>query len=118
MVQEHPVVEHVGDGAVAGSTIQILPPAETTPTTFAGCTGSGPAIGTGALTNCTISVNSSYNGKWEVISVPVPSTYSCTDTLVTGCWVRLKFFYGSGSNPADTFSVTANINGDPVRLVQ
>ena len=108
----------VGDGAVAGSTIQILPPTETTPTSFAGCTGTGPVIGTGALTNCTISVDSTYNGKWEVISVPVPATYSCTDTLVTGCWVRLRFYYGSGSTPNDTFSVTANINGDPVRLVQ
>jgi len=108
----------VGDGAVAGSTIKILPPAETTPTTFAGCTGTGPALGTGALTNCQISVDSTYNGKWEVISVPIASTYSCTDASVTGCWVRLQFFYGTGSTPNDTFSMTANIDGDPVRLVQ
>jgi Flp pilus assembly protein TadG len=107
----------VGDGATSGSTIQILPPVETGGT-FSNCTGSGPAIGTGALTNCTISVDGSYNGKWETISVPVPSTYTCTDASSTGCWVRLQFFYGSGSTPADTFSVTANIDGDPVRLVQ
>jgi hypothetical protein len=108
----------VGDGAVAGSTIKILPPAETTPTTFQNCTGTGPALGTGALTNCQISVDATYNGKWEVISVPIPSTYSCTDASVTGCWVRLQFFYGTGSTPNDTFSMTANIDGDPVRLVQ
>jgi hypothetical protein len=110
----------VGDGATAGSTITILPPLETIPTTptFSGCTGLGPAIGTGALTGCTISVDSSYNGKWETISIPIASTYSCTDMAATGCWVRLKFYYGPGSTPADTFSVTANINGDPVRLVQ
>jgi Flp pilus assembly protein TadG len=108
----------VGDGAVSGSTIQILPPQETTPATFSGCTGSGPTIGTGALTNCQISVDSSYNGKWETISIPVASTYSCTDASTTGCWVRLRFFYGTGSTPNDTFSVTANINGDPVRIVQ
>ena len=108
----------IGDGAKTGSTIQIVPPAETTPTTFAGCTGTGPVLGTGALTNCTISVDSSYNGKWEVISVPIPSTYTCNDTLSTGCWVSLKFFYGTGSVPNDTFSVTADIDGDPVRLVQ
>jgi len=108
----------VGDGAVGNSTIQILPPAESTPTTFAGCTGSGPAVGSGALTNCQIPVDGTYNGKWEVISVPIPSTYSCTDTSITGCWVRLQFAYASGSSAADTFSMTANINGDPVRLVQ
>jgi Flp pilus assembly protein TadG len=110
----------VGDGAVSGSTIQILPPLETIPTTptFSGCTGLGPTIGTGALTGCQISVDSSYNGKWETISIPIPLTYSCTDASTTGCWARLQFFYGTGSTPADTFSVTANINGDPVRLVQ
>ena len=108
----------VGDGAKGISTIQILPPSETTPTTFAGCTGSGPTIGSGSLTNCQISVDGTYNVKWEVISVPISSTYSCNDASVAGCWVRLQFSYGTGSTASDTFSVTANINGDPVRLVQ
>ena len=108
----------VGDGAVSGSTIKILPPAETSPTTFSGCTGLGPTIGTGALTDCQINVDNSYNGKWETISIPISSTYSCNDASTTGCWVRLQFYYGPSSTPNDTFSVTANINGDPVRIVQ
>ncbi|NYG07693.1 Flp pilus assembly protein TadG [Phycicoccus badiiscoriae] len=107
----------IGDGAVSGSTIQVLPPSETGGT-FPGCVGTGPSIGTGNLTDCTISVDSSYNGKWEKISVPIPQTYSCTDSSPTGCWVRLEFYYGSGSTPNDTTSWTANIEGDPVRLVQ
>jgi Flp pilus assembly protein TadG len=107
----------IGDGAVSGSTIAVLPPVETGGT-FSTCTGTGPAPGSGNLTNCQINVDSSYNGKWETISVSVPSTYTCTDASASGCWVRLRFFYGSGSTPADTFSVTASIAGDPVRLVQ
>jgi Putative Flp pilus-assembly TadE/G-like len=107
----------IGDGAKNGSTIKILPPAEVGGT-FASCNGTGPTLGSGALTDCTIAVDSSYNGKWETISVPVPASYTCSDSSASGCWVRLQFYYGAGSTPADTFSVTASINGDPVRLVQ
>jgi hypothetical protein len=107
----------IGDGATAGSTIQVLPPVEVGGT-FAGCVGSGPAIGTGNLADCRISVNGTYNGKWEQISVPIPSGYSCSDASPTGCWVRLEFFYGPGSTPQDTTSWTASIEGDPVRLVE
>ncbi len=105
----------IGDGAKAGSTIKVLPPSETGGG-FSGCKGSG--VQNGALTDCTISVNSSYNGKWQTISVPIPVDYSCTDSSPTGCWVRLEFYYGSGSTPADTTSWTASIEGDPVRLVE
>jgi hypothetical protein len=68
--------------------------------------------------DCTISVNGTYDGKWEKISVPIPSSYSCNDTSPTGCWVRLEFYYGSASKPQDTTSWTASIEGDPVRLVE
>jgi hypothetical protein len=32
--------------------------------------------------------------------------------------VRLEFYYGSGSSPADTTSWSASVEGDPVRLVE
>ena len=105
----------IGDGAVSGSTITVLPPTEVGGT-FAGCTGAG--VATGSLTNCQISVSSSYNAKWQTISVPIPTNYSCTDGSPTGCWVRLEFYYGSGSSPADTTSWSASVEGDPVRLVE
>jgi len=105
----------IGDGATSGSTITVIPPPEFG-SSFAGCTGAG--VTNGALTSCRISVSSAYNGKWQKISVPIPATYSCNDTSPTGCWVRLKFFYGSVSTPADTTSWTASVGGDPVRLVQ
>ena len=105
----------VGDGAQNGSTITVLPPSETGGT-FSNCTGTGVKIG--ALTNCGISVSSSYNAQWQTISIPIPSGYSCTDAAATGCWVRLVFYYGSGSSPMDTTSWTASVVGDPVRLVE
>ena len=108
----------IGDGATAGSTIRVVPPPDSGLTNFSGCTGSGPLTGTGDLTNCTISVNSTYNGKWESISVPIPLGYTCAEATTTGCWVRLEFYYGASSSPADTTSWTAGIEGDPVRLVE
>jgi len=109
----------IGDGATSGSTITVLPPSDPgSPANFSECTGVGPALGTGSLTNCQIKVDSSYNGQWETISVPISSTYTCDDTTPTGCWVRLEFYYGPGSGPADTTSWTASIEGDPVRLVE
>jgi hypothetical protein len=95
--------------------VTVLPPIETGGT-FSGCLGAG--VKSGALSNCQISVSSSYNAQWEAISVPIPANYSCSDTANTGCWVRLEFYYGPGSNPMDTTSWTASVEGDPVRLVE
>jgi Flp pilus assembly protein TadG len=108
----------VGDGATAGSsTIKVLPPSENgVGATFTGCTGTG--VVNAPLPSCQIAVSSAYNGKWQKIAVPIPSTYTCDDTLLTGCWTRLEFFYGNGSSPADTTSWAASIDGDPVRLVE
>ncbi len=105
----------IGDGATAGSTIRVVPPAEVGGK-FAGCTGSG--VTNGNLVDCTIPVSSAYQGRWQTISVPIPAGYSCDDSDTTGCWVRLEFFYGGGSQPADTTSWTASLGGDPIRLVE
>jgi hypothetical protein len=105
----------IGDGATVGSTVKVLPPLENGGT-FSGCVGSGVQIG--ALGGCTVNVSSSFNGRWQEVSVPMPSDYSCDDSSPTGCWLRLEFFYGSGSSPNDTTSWTASIAGDPVRLVE
>ncbi|MBM6405948.1 hypothetical protein JQN72_17030 [Phycicoccus sp. CSK15P-2] len=107
----------VGDGAKGSSRMTVLPPAETGGS-FSGCTGSGPV--TGSLSGCRVYLTSpdSFNGKWQRITVPIPSSYSCSDTSATGCWVRLQFYYGSDSNPTDTTSWTATLEGDPIRLVE
>ena len=105
----------IGDGAKSGSTIKVLPPVEVGGS-FSGCVGVG--VQDGNLGNCEIDVKSTYNGKWQEIQVPIPADYSCTDASPVGCWLRLEFYYGSGSSPADTTSWTASLAGDPVRLVE
>lgn len=105
----------IGDGAVTGSRITVIPPEEVGGS-FTGCTGRG--VITGSMPTCVIPVSSAFNGKWQTVSVPIPESYSCNDTEPEGCWVRLEFYYGSGSEPLDTTSWTAALEGDPVRLVE
>lgn len=105
----------VGDSAGTG-TISVLAPADSN-VTFKNCTGLGPVSGT--LSSCSIQANSStHQGKWQTIAVPIPSNYTCDDASATGCWVKLKYAYGSGNQPNDTTSWSASIEGDPVRLVE
>ncbi len=54
-----------------------------------GCTGAG--VANGALANCKLTNVSSatYNGKQQVITVPIPSDYTCNSTQAGGCWYRL-----------------------------
>jgi Flp pilus assembly protein TadG len=104
----------IGDSSQPG-TVQILPPADSGMSTFSGCVGSGPT--NGSLNSCSIPANSSYNGKWETISVPIPPGYSCNLSAQTGCWITLSYDYGSGQ-PSDTTSWQASLQGSPVRLIQ
>jgi hypothetical protein len=106
----------VGDSQNTGN-ITVLPPTDSGLTQFPTCIGTGPR--SGMLANCTIQTNStSFQGKWQTISIPLPSTYTCSTTTATGCWVKLQFAYGSGNQPSDTTSWQASIEGDPVRLVK
>jgi Flp pilus assembly protein TadG len=110
----------VGDGSTSG-LITILKPTESADT-FINCIATGlpgaPAALTKSLPSCQLTGVSStnYQGRWQNVAVPIPSSYTCSDSLPTGCWVRLKYDY-SGS-PADATSWTASIDGDPVRLVE
>ncbi len=107
----------VGDSPTSG-TIKIVDPSGGT---YAGCKGSG--VANGDLANCSFYVPagtpaSTFNGKWQQVSVPIPTTYTCVDSDATACWVRLQYNYGVGAGPTDVTTWTANIEGDPVRLVQ
>jgi Flp pilus assembly protein TadG len=108
----------VGDSSTPG-TIKIIYPPNAPAGPFTGCVGvlsSGSPV---SLTNCSLTVDSStHNGKWQSVSVPIPATYSCTDSDNAQCWVRLQYIYGSGSIPTDVTAWTASIEGDPVRLVE
>ncbi len=109
----------VGDSPVAGR-IKILNPTGGDYTT---CTASG--VVNGPLGDCSFAVPagtpaspSPFNGKWQQVSVPIPSAYTCNDTDTTACWVKLQYTYSAGAQPTDVTTWTANIEGDPVRLVQ
>jgi Flp pilus assembly protein TadG len=104
----------IGDSSQPG-TVRVIPPLDSGLTTFSGCVGAGPT--SGALTNCSIPANSSYNGKWETISVPIPSNYTCNYQSAVGCWITLSYDYGAGQ-PSDTTSWQASLEGTPVRLTK
>jgi hypothetical protein len=104
----------IGDSSQPGS-VTIRPPADSNVGSFTGCVGKGPTAGT--LTGCSIAANSSYNGKWEQISIPLPSGFNCDYSSPTGCWITLAYDYGGGQ-PSDTTSWAAALEGTPVRLTQ
>jgi hypothetical protein len=105
----------VGDAATSGTVKVVAPP--DSGATFSNCTGIGPVAG--ALPACQITTNSTtFQGKWETIGVPIPTTYACDDADNNACWVLLTFNYSAGGNVYDTTSWTASIEGDPVRLVE
>ncbi len=106
----------VGDASAAG-TIKVLPPLDSNlGGTVTNCTGSG--VANGSLSNCQLSNVSSatYNGKQQVIRVPIPSTYTCNSSQAGGCWYRLQVNFPSGLNDTTTWS--ASIDGDPIRLIK
>jgi Flp pilus assembly protein TadG len=106
----------VGDAAAAG-TIQVLPPTDSNlGGTVTGCTGAG--VANGALANCKLTNVSSatYQGKQQVITVPIPSTYTCTSGQAGGCWYRLLISFPGGVTDTTTWS--ASIDGDPIRLIK
>ncbi|WP_372736240.1 pilus assembly protein TadG-related protein [Nocardioides sp.] len=108
----------VGDASAPG-TLTILPPSDSNlPASMSNCKGLGTVV-TGTLTGCKLTnvSSSTYNGKWQFVSVPIPANYTCTVNQAGGCWFKVKFEF-PGSVPNDTTTWTAKIDGDPVRLVQ
>jgi hypothetical protein len=87
---------------------------------YSGCIGNGvtSVIDSDCSFKVTAGNPSAFNGKWQTVSIPIPSGYTCDDTDQTQCWVKLKYLYGSGSKPTDVTAWTASIEGDPVRLVE
>jgi len=117
----------IGDAAQPGTLTIIPPPDSNVGAKFSGCTytappgnATGPPWGTFSATsaNCSITVNNaSFNGQWVTFEVPVPTTYTCTPSSTTGCWVRLSVVFPSGS-VTDTTTWNAYILGEPVRIIQ
>jgi Flp pilus assembly protein TadG len=107
----------VGDATNPG-TVQVLPPLDANlGAQLSSCTGAG--VVTGSITNCkltNVSSGSGWNGQYENIKIPIPSTYTCTYAQAGGCWWRLVVNFPGGVS--DTTTWTANIDGDPIRLIK
>jgi hypothetical protein len=116
------------DGAgSAGATVQILPPADATGSVKSGPGGSPPnckhALNAAAYANadsCTVTVkNTTHDGQVEHIVIPIPSDYSCgtaTPLKLGDCWFSVQIHFPDTVTDFTTW--TANIGGDPVRLIE
>ena len=108
----------IGD---AGSlSMQVIPPTDSNMygSGFSGCEfdleGSSSTSGMDSST-CSVTTTSSYNGRVLLIQVPIPDSYTCDETVSTGCWVKLRM---NGTDIHDFTTWSAYISGDPVRLIE
>ena len=69
--------------------------------------------------NCTITgLNSAnYNGRLVSVQIPIPANYSCSAGNEFGCWFKVDLDFNGGT-PRDTTTWSAQVVGDPVRLVE
>jgi Flp pilus assembly protein TadG len=110
----------IGDaGSGVTGSLTIVPPTDSGLSSFSGCTASSesssftPMISSGcSLTGVS---SSTYQGRWVTVNVPIPATYTCTDSSATGCWFRINYLFNGQVN--DVTSWTAVLAGDPVRIV-
>jgi hypothetical protein len=118
-----------GDAARAGN-LTVLKPQEPglgeygSGSTFSGCTYDRPGMNqvgqaTSPTTDCTIRnlINTTDNGDWIRMYVPIPADYSCNSGDPKGCWLKIKFVYPGGTSVHDVTTWAAELVGDPVRLV-
>ena len=105
----------IGDLGGASGTLKFVAPAESG-ITFSNCRAAGKVTGT--VPDCTFTANSTFNGRWQQVYIPIPGNYTCSDALATGCWVKLYYDFPLAGSPNDTTSWAASVDGQPVRLVQ
>ena len=69
---------------------------------ISGCKGALNSGTYGALTNCTVKVKpTTHDGQLQHIQVPIPNDYSCSDTVLTGCWFRVQVTFTPGVDVSD-----------------
>jgi hypothetical protein len=113
-----------GDGASSPSTatVKVIAPADATGSIKAtsnipGCKHAKNNDAYVDATNCTVSINNdTHNGQLEHIVIPIPNDYSCNPATLGGCWFAVQITFPSTVTDFTTW--TANIGGDPVRLVK
>ena len=102
----------------ATGVLTVLPPAEYA-SSFGNCTYTPPGSASFvAMPGCSVTSNSTFNGKLIQVRIPLPNGYTCDTASVTGCWVKIRYTFPSTVQASDTTTWSASIEGDPVRLVE
>jgi hypothetical protein len=105
--------------------VKVLPPGDATgdvqsPGGIPGCkAGKNDTVPAdySSLTGCSYAVNgSNTDGQVIHIVIPLPNNYDCDDSTLGGCWFQVRLTYNATVTDFTTWS--ANIGGDPVRLVE
>jgi Flp pilus assembly protein TadG len=113
------------DGAGStGADVKIMPPTDSTGSVKTGAGGTPPNCKHAknntpyaVATNCTVHVaNGTHDGQVEHIVIPIPADYNCDPATLGGCWFSVQFSFPSAVTDFTTW--TANIGGDPVRLIE
>ncbi|QWZ06353.1 hypothetical protein KRR39_12075 [Nocardioides panacis] len=105
----------IGDISGGTGTLKFIAPSESG-ITFTNCLMVGKVNTTDA--DCQIPVDGTFGGKWQNVYIQIPNTYTCYDSLPTGCWVKLNYDLTGTSSAQDTTSWESSIDGDPVRLIK
>jgi hypothetical protein len=97
--------------------MRVIPPTENGGS-FSGCTFSStggtylPSAG-----NCSFSFNAgALDSQLMQVSVPLPPSYDCDEGSQFGCWIKVQAPFAGSVNDTTTWS--ADIAGDPVRLIE
>ncbi len=105
----------ISDGGSSGS-MQVVPPAEVGGS-FAGCTYASSGGTFTPQGNCSFAFNAgALNSQLMQVSVPLPAGYTCDENDPFGCWITVRAPFAGSVNDTTTWS--ADVAGDPVRLVE
>jgi hypothetical protein len=109
----------IADGA-GSATVTVVPPSDAVapPTTCTFSRDGTANMGGATVTGCTASnmTTGSYNNRITQVTMPMPSGYSCTVENPDSCWFKVRLST-TGGRTNDTTTWSANVIGDPVRLV-
>ena len=105
----------ISDGGSSGS-MQVVPPTEVGGT-FPGCTYSTTGGTYSPQAGCGFSFTAgALNSNLMQVFVPLPASYDCNEGDPFGCWIKVRAPFAGSVNDTTTWS--ADVAGDPVRLVE
>ena len=118
------VLYDIGDTSSGTVNLRLVPPPDSNvggswPCTITVQNGTGvlPALGANPSTCSMSGLNrNKYNAKIIRFDVALPETFTCDDSVPTGCWTKVEMNF-AGAVPTDQTTWSAFIGGAPVRIV-